>query len=182
MNPHFMKNLLSLNLHNSVFHYETIKGCKLCVNCSLQFLTHWQNSALNSFVLFVYISYCISTRWWYISVFLVIVHKYKDIHGDEFLNKMHFLVFLALPIIAAHVVNYCYLTAQCLQLRMSDFFCLCGVQKMPWVSTFYIECTCCFFYSSCYDSALVFLTEVSLDILRQSWFFFFCQIKTPFVI
>ena len=77
MSPHFMKNLLSLNLHNSVFHYETIKGCKLCVNCSLQFLAHWQNSALNSFVLFVYISYCIGTRWSYISVFLVIVHKYK---------------------------------------------------------------------------------------------------------
>ena len=58
-----MKNLLSLNLHNFAFHYETIKGCKRCVNCSLQLLTHWQNSALNSFVLFVYISYCIGTRW-----------------------------------------------------------------------------------------------------------------------
>lgn len=47
--------------HNSVFYYEAIKDGKLCVTCSLQFLTHWQNSALNSFVLFVYISYCIGT-------------------------------------------------------------------------------------------------------------------------
>ena len=61
MSPHFMKNLLSLNLHNSVFYYEAIKDGKLCVTCSLQFLTHWQNSELNSFVLFVYISYCIGT-------------------------------------------------------------------------------------------------------------------------
>ena len=36
---------------------------------------------------------------------------------------MHILVILALPIIAAHVVNYCYLTAEWLQLRlMSEFF------------------------------------------------------------
>ena len=45
------------------------------------------------------------------------------------------------------------------------------------MSTFYIECTCCFFYSSCYYSSLVFLTEVSPDILRQSWFLFFLPNK-----
>ena len=103
-----MKNLLSLNLHNSVFHCETIKGCKLCVNCS--------GTILNTLAKLSFKWFCLIRIYFVLYCYKIVIVcslsssiSTNDIHGDEFLNKMYILVILAFPIIAAHVVNYCYL-------------------------------------------------------------------------